>query len=113
MKNTARQPMENTTRLYLLDLVRQAQQATAAHAAAVRAAARAAKAADQARARVDEVARQRPTAQDPEQTSEFTDELGEALEDYADYLNRLQAAKRDARLRGLAPHAPAPTPPRR
>ncbi|EPH46909.1 phosphoadenosine phosphosulfate reductase family protein [Streptomyces aurantiacus] len=82
--------MEITTRLHLLDLVRRAQQATAAHTAAVRAAARAATATAQARAHADELAQQRPTAQDPEQAS---DELDEALAEYADRLRRLQSAK--------------------
>ncbi|MFC8663994.1 hypothetical protein [Streptomyces sp. NPDC057199] len=97
--------MDITTRLYLLDLVRQAQQATAAHAAAERAASRAAKAAAQARDRADGLARQRPTAQDPEQASEPTDELDQALESYTDCRNRLQAAKRKVSRTFLAARA--------
>ncbi|MEU0389172.1 phosphoadenosine phosphosulfate reductase domain-containing protein [Streptomyces chartreusis] len=97
--------MDITTRLYLLDLVRQAQQSTAAHAAAVRAAARAAKAVTQARDRVDELARQRPTAQDPEQPDAATGELDQALEEYTDCRGRLQAANRKVARTFLAARA--------
>ncbi|MFI6658041.1 hypothetical protein ACIBL8_21260 [Streptomyces sp. NPDC050523] len=97
--------MDITTRLYLLDLVRQAQQAATAHTAAVRAAARAAKAAAQARDRVDELSRQRPTAQDPAQAPAATDELDAALEAYDDFLKGCQTAKRKVARTFLAARA--------
>ena len=85
--------MDITTRLYLLDLVRQAQQATAAHAAAVRAAAREAKATAQARARVNE------------QPTTATTELDAALEGSTDSFTRLQATKRKVARTFLAARA--------
>jgi 3'-phosphoadenosine 5'-phosphosulfate sulfotransferase (PAPS reductase)/FAD synthetase len=97
--------MDITTRLHLLDLVRQAQQATSAHTAAVRAAGRAAKAAAQARARVDDLAQQRPAAQNPGQASAAPDELDEALEEHTGCLHRLQAANRKVARTFLAARA--------
>ncbi|WP_020124878.1 hypothetical protein [Streptomyces canus] len=70
----------------------------------MRAAARASKAAAQTRDRVDELARQRPTAQDPERAPEST-ELDRALEVHADSLDRLKSAQRKVSRTFLAARA--------